>query len=139
MNGKQIACFGILVVFLGLLITRPVAPKTDAAAFADAQATVDPATHPMLAHLEQAHGVVMGSAADADIRVAARGDKVEIEFSESMVSRLRADALAVLELDRPHTTISETQYNTFLFMFHAFLTMAPAKEVDGRNYMDHED
>lgn len=123
---KAFALF-FLVTVLGVLVSRPTV-ETDATGLAGSgQSTFDPTATTMLKHLEQSHGVRIGSASDCDVVVSMVGEKVQVVLRDEFLGRLREDAIPALELAGSTTLLSETSYNAFLFMFHAYLTMAPPK------------
>jgi hypothetical protein len=128
MNKQKIVVTLFLVTVLGLLLSRPATQVKANSESEGVCASFDPTATSLLPHLEQAHGVRIGAASDCDVVLSKEGEWVVVEFQEPFISRLRPDALLALELDGPRTLMSETKYNAFLFMFHAYLTMAPPAE-----------
>ncbi len=125
-----------VAVVLGMILTKP-RMELDNEANAQDSPPKDPAHHSMVQHLESAHAIVMGSGEDADIQLRVEGDYIRVTFQSDFLSRLRVDALTSLEVEKPDTFMSEERFNTFLFMFHAYLTMAPVQPKSGMEIVDH--
>lgn len=125
-----------VAVVLAMILTKPKVTLENKAN-AQENPPKDPNHHSMVQHLESAHAVVMGAEGDVDIRMRVEGDYIHVTFEPEFLMRLRPDALSALEIAKPDTFMSEERFNTFLFMFHAYLTMAPIAPREGLEIAEH--
>ena len=119
-----------VAVVLTIILTKP-SIELDPEANAEDLPPKHPADHSMVQHLECAHGIVMGGGEDVDITLRLEGEYIRVTFQPDFLLRLREDALSSLEVAKPDTYMSEERFNMFLFMFHAYLTMAPVEPREG--------
>lgn len=134
---KKIFPVVFVAVVLGIVLTKPTLEIKGEANPEDG-ILGDPTRHAMVQHLESAHGIFMGSTEDSDITLQVEGDQVHVVFQPEFLGRMRPDALVALEMDKPAVYMSEEKFNSFLFMFHAYLTMSPPKPRAGVQVVEHE-
>ncbi len=123
---KKIIPVLFVTIIVGSILAIPSTPIENKAN-ASASPKKDPSHHSMAKHLESVHGVRMGNWSGTDIRLRVEGDYIRVTFQPDFLGRLEENALLWCEMEKPDVFMSEDRFNTFLFLFHAYLTATPAR------------
>ncbi|MCA9412274.1 MAG: hypothetical protein KC931_13270 [Candidatus Omnitrophica bacterium] len=99
-------------------------------AYSNVPPALPPTHHTMIQHLENEHGISMGTRPDSDILLRVEGDLIRVVFQPAFLSRMRGNLLSSMEMRKPDLYVPKERFNQFLYKFHSCLNMGmgPTRE-----------